>query len=222
MGKALLLSPCHSPLLCSPSLFFHPLLFSLPYPRSYLLLSWFPLSVTVLQVAGSVGLCGSANIGTESAMFEAVHGSAPDIAGKNMANPSGMLNGAIMMLGHMGMHEQATKIKNAWLSTIEEGLHTADIYRPDLRRCMMVVEKRQKQGHTECWFSFVRTHTDRHTLSVPYIQCGHSLSLSYSLLTHIYVRTVTLCPSHTLSQTHIHDLSRARTRWHTRSSLLSE
>ena len=85
-------------------------------------------------MAGSVGLCGSANIGTAASMFEAVHGSAPDIAGQNMANPSGMLNGAVMMLGHINEHEIAAKIKNAWLCALEEGLHTADIYRPDLKR----------------------------------------------------------------------------------------
>ena len=85
-------------------------------------------------MAGSVGLCGSANIGMGASMFEAVHGSAPDIAGQNIANPSGLLNGAIMMLGHIHQHELAAKIKNAWLCTLEEGLHTADIYRPDLKR----------------------------------------------------------------------------------------
>ena len=50
------------------------------------------------KISGSVGLAGSANIGKDYAMFEAIHGSAPDIAGKNIANPSGLLNGAIMML----------------------------------------------------------------------------------------------------------------------------
>ena len=49
------------------------------------------------QISGSVGLAGSANVGKNYAMFEAIDGSAPDIAGKNIANPSGLLNGAIMM-----------------------------------------------------------------------------------------------------------------------------
>uniref|UniRef100_I3T1L2 Isocitrate dehydrogenase [NADP] n=1 Tax=Lotus japonicus TaxID=34305 RepID=I3T1L2_LOTJA len=62
-------------------------------------------------------------------MFEAVHGSAPDIAGKDIANPSGLINGAIMMLGHLGQHDVACTIKNALLCTLEDGLHTADIYR---------------------------------------------------------------------------------------------
>jgi isocitrate dehydrogenase len=80
------------------------------------------------QVSGSVGLAGSANVGEEIAMFEAVHGSAPDIAGKQLANPSGLLVAAVMMLNHLGLSEHATLVHNAWLRTIEDGIHTADIY----------------------------------------------------------------------------------------------
>ena len=90
------------------------------------------LSDIAAQVAGSVGLAGSANIGAGVAMFEAVHGSAPDIAGKDVANPSGLLHGAIQMLVHLGKAEVAETINNAWLSTLESGIHTADIYRPRL------------------------------------------------------------------------------------------
>jgi len=89
------------------------------------------ISDVVAELTGSVGLAGSANIGTSCSMFEAIHGSAPDIAGKQMANPSGLLNAAVMMLMHLGHTEKATLIQNAWLSTIESGIHTADIYRPD-------------------------------------------------------------------------------------------
>ncbi|MFK8101989.1 MAG: NADP-dependent isocitrate dehydrogenase [Saprospiraceae bacterium] len=81
------------------------------------------------QISGSVGLAGSANIGEQCAMFEAIHGSAPPIAGKNVANPSGLLRAAIMMLNHLGQQEIAEKIKNAWACTIEEGIHTEDIYK---------------------------------------------------------------------------------------------
>lgn len=88
------------------------------------------LSDVVAQIAGSVGLAGSANIGEECAMFEAIHGSAPTIAGKNIANPSGLLNGALMMLHHIGQNDVAERINNAWLCTIEQGIHTADIYDP--------------------------------------------------------------------------------------------
>jgi len=87
------------------------------------------LSDIAAQISGSVGLGGSANIGEHIAMFEAIHGSAPDIAGKGIANPSGLLLSAILMLNHIGQQDVATRIHNAWLRTIEEGIHTGDIYR---------------------------------------------------------------------------------------------
>jgi len=86
------------------------------------------ISDVAAQVAGSVGLAGSANIGNQAAMFEAIHGSAPDIAQKNIANPSGLLNAAVQMLVHINQPDVATTIENAWLKTIEDGIHTADIY----------------------------------------------------------------------------------------------
>jgi isocitrate dehydrogenase len=89
------------------------------------------LSDVAAQVAGSVGLAGSSNVGKEFAMFEAIHGSAPDIAGKNIANPSGLLNAAIQMLIHINQPVTAALIENAWLATLEEGLHTGDIYSPE-------------------------------------------------------------------------------------------
>jgi isocitrate dehydrogenase len=89
------------------------------------------ISDIAAEVSGSVGLCGSSNIGTELAMFEAIHGSAPDIAGKGIANPSGMLNGALMMLEHLGQNDIAERIRWAWLKTLEDGLHTADIFKAE-------------------------------------------------------------------------------------------
>jgi isocitrate dehydrogenase len=86
------------------------------------------LSDVAAQIAGSVGLAGSANIGEECAMFEAIHGSAPRIANQNKANPSGLIHGAVMMLNHIGQTAVAEKVHNAWLKTIEEGIHTYDIY----------------------------------------------------------------------------------------------
>jgi isocitrate dehydrogenase len=86
------------------------------------------ISDIAAEVSGSVGLAGSSNVGAKYAMFEAIHGSAPDIAGKNIANPSGLLNGAIMMLVHLNEPEVASKIHNAWLKTIEDGIHTVDIF----------------------------------------------------------------------------------------------
>jgi len=90
------------------------------------------ISDIAAQITGSVGLAGSSNIGLECSMFEAIHGSAPDIAGQDLANPSGLLQGAILMLRHLGQSDVAARIQNAWLTTIENGVHTADIYDPEV------------------------------------------------------------------------------------------
>jgi isocitrate dehydrogenase len=92
------------------------------------------LSDVVAEIAGSVGLAPSANIGEKCAMFEAIHGSAPLIAGKGIANPSGLLLAAVMMLSHLGQGECAAKIHNAWLKTMEDGIHTGDIYVPGMSK----------------------------------------------------------------------------------------
>lgn len=81
------------------------------------------------EITGSVGMIGSSNIGKSVAMFEAIHGSAPDIAGKGIANPSALINASIMMLNHLNENEKADLIYNAWLKTIEDGIHTGDIYK---------------------------------------------------------------------------------------------
>jgi len=86
------------------------------------------LSDVAAQIAGSVGLAGSANIGTGAAMFEAIHGSAPRRAGQNLANPSGLFLGAVLMLVHIGQTEVAERAHNAWLKTLEDGIHTYDIF----------------------------------------------------------------------------------------------
>jgi len=83
------------------------------------------------EITGSVGLAASANVGEGFAMFEAIHGSAPDIAGRDLANPSGLLLAAVMMLKHVGQPDIAEKVHNAWLRTIEEGVHTGDIFDHD-------------------------------------------------------------------------------------------
>jgi isocitrate dehydrogenase len=87
------------------------------------------LSDVAAQIAGSVGLAGSSNIGTKYAMFEAIHGSAPRRAGQNLANPSGLLLGGVMMMAHIGQAEVAQRIHNAWLKTLEDGTHTYDIFK---------------------------------------------------------------------------------------------
>ncbi|WP_428666486.1 NADP-dependent isocitrate dehydrogenase [Runella sp.] len=99
------------------------------------------LSDVAAQITGSVGLAGSANIGEECSMFEAIHGSAPRRAGQNVANPSGLLQGAIMMLNHIGQTEIAEKVQNAWLKTLEDGIHTYDIFKQGTSK--------QKVGTTE-------------------------------------------------------------------------
>ncbi|MCE3000914.1 MAG: NADP-dependent isocitrate dehydrogenase [Betaproteobacteria bacterium] len=91
------------------------------------------LSDVAAQIAGSIGLAGSSNIGDHVAMFEAVHGSAPDIAGKDVANPSGLIQAAAMLLAHIGQGDIATRVQNAWLRTIEDGVHTADVAGPHTR-----------------------------------------------------------------------------------------
>ena len=98
------------------------------------------LSDIAAELCGSVGMAGSANVGDDIAMFEAIHGSAPDIAGLGIANPSGLLNAAVMMLAHIGQSEIAQRVQNAWLRTVEEGLHTRDIYGAQSVRCLSTAE----------------------------------------------------------------------------------
>ncbi|PYS38746.1 MAG: NADP-dependent isocitrate dehydrogenase, partial [Acidobacteria bacterium] len=114
------------------------------------------LSDVAAQIAGSVGLAGSANIGENIAMFEAIHGSAPRRAGQNLANPTGLLMGAIMMLVHIGQTAVAEKVHNAWLRTIEDGIHTYDIFDEGISKqkvgtkefAQAVVDRLGKKPHT--------------------------------------------------------------------------
>jgi isocitrate dehydrogenase len=77
-------------------------------------------------LVGGLGFAPSANIGDHICIFEAVHGTAPDIAGKNIANPTALLLSGIAMLRHLGMMENAAVIENALLYTLENGVHTGD------------------------------------------------------------------------------------------------
>ncbi len=99
------------------------------------------ISDIAAQVAGSVGLAGSANIGDRIAMFEAIHGSAPDLAGKGIANPSGLLHAGVMMLVHLGQCEVATNVHNALLRTLEDGVHTGDIFTPEQSKSRVTTEE---------------------------------------------------------------------------------
>jgi isocitrate dehydrogenase len=75
---------------------------------------------------GGLGFAPSANIGDHISIFEAVHGTAPDIAGKNIANPTALLLSGLAMLRHLGLMEDAAIIENALLYTLEQGIHTGD------------------------------------------------------------------------------------------------
>ncbi len=77
-------------------------------------------------LVGGLGFAPSANIGDHICIFEAVHGTAPDIAGKNIANPTALLLSGIAMLRHLGMMKKAALIENALLYTLENGIHTGD------------------------------------------------------------------------------------------------
>ncbi|WOE76466.1 NADP-dependent isocitrate dehydrogenase [Alterisphingorhabdus coralli] len=89
------------------------------------------------ELTGSVGLGASANIGATLSMFEAIHGSAPDIAGQKIANPSGLILAGVMMMNHLGQGDVASKVHNAWLRTIEDGLHTGDIYKEETSKARL-------------------------------------------------------------------------------------
>ena len=87
------------------------------------------LSDVAAEITGSVGLGSSANIGEHCSMFEAIHGSAPRRAGQNVANPSGLLLAGVQMMEHIGQSDVAETVHNAWLRTLEDGVHTYDIYK---------------------------------------------------------------------------------------------
>lgn len=88
------------------------------------------ISDIAAEISGSVGIGPSANIGSTFAMFEAIHGSAPALAGQGVANPSGLILAGVQMLAHLGQTDAACRLNNAWLKTIEDGIHTADIFNP--------------------------------------------------------------------------------------------
>ncbi|MCA9546470.1 MAG: hypothetical protein KC613_18825, partial [Myxococcales bacterium] len=93
------------------------------------------LSDQASMCVGSIGMLASASLSEgKLGLYEPIHGSAPDIAGKGLANPSGLLVAATQMLVHLGEASIAETIKNTWLCTLESGLHPADIYRPGLSR----------------------------------------------------------------------------------------
>ncbi len=89
------------------------------------------LSDLTAGLVGGLGLIPGANIGEETALFEAVHGSAPDIAGKNLANPTAVIMAGVMMLNHLGEHQAADRVKTAVEKVIDEGVHVTPDLNPD-------------------------------------------------------------------------------------------
>lgn len=97
-------------------------------------------------------------------MFEAIHGSAPRRAGQNMANPSGLLQGAVQMLNYIGQTDVAEKVQNAWLKTIEDGIHTYDIYKEGVSK--------QKVGTREFAEAVIKNLGQKPTLLKPVHYAG--------------------------------------------------
>ncbi len=131
------------------------------------------LSDIAAQITGSVGLAGSANIGDQCAMFEAIHGSAPKYAGKNIANPSGLLLAAVMMLVHIGQAKVAQRVHNAWLKTIEDGIHTEDIFKENTSKMKVGTQEFaqaviQRLGQTPHHFKSVTYKNESAPLQVKY------------------------------------------------------
>lgn len=86
-------------------------------------------------LVGGLGFAPSANIGDSVSIFEAVHGTAPDIAGKGIANPTALLMSGIMMLRHVGLSSHSAAIEQALISTLESGAHTADFGNANTESC---------------------------------------------------------------------------------------
>lgn len=89
------------------------------------------LSDLTAGLVGGLGLIPGANIGENAALFEAVHGSAPDIAGKNIANPVAVMMAGVMMLNHLGEHAAATRMQNAIEKVVREGRYVTPDLNPD-------------------------------------------------------------------------------------------
>jgi len=85
------------------------------------------LSDLAAGLVGGLGLLPSANIGPDNALFEPVHGSAPDIAGEGVANPAAMILSAAMMLDHLGYGDEATRVRDAVTAVLEDGPRTPDL-----------------------------------------------------------------------------------------------
>lgn len=138
------------------------------------------VSDVVAQLTGSVGLAGSANTGDRYAMFEAIHGSAPDIAGRGIANPSGLMLAGAMMLAHIGQPEIAARVQNAWLKTMEDGIHTGDIYSEGTSQSRVGTEGFadaviERLGQTPEHFAVAHYGTDESVFKIDYDHKRHTI-----------------------------------------------
>lgn len=124
------------------------------------------------QLAGSIGMAGSANFGDDCAMFETIHGAVPHRAGLDQANPSGMIMAAVMMLNHIGQPNVAEWVHNAWLKTLEDGFLTYDVYKEGEGRQLVgtsrfaqeVIARLGKEPNT---LTPVRYQKDRPSFHIP-------------------------------------------------------
>ena len=90
------------------------------------------LSDLASGLVGGLGFAPSANLGYDVAMFEAVHGTAPDIAGHDKANPTAMILSAVMLLRHLSEFTAAQQLEQALFVTLEQGVRTADVHGPSV------------------------------------------------------------------------------------------
>lgn len=138
------------------------------------------LSDIAAQISGSVGLGGSANIGDHCAMFEAIHGSAPTLAGQNRANPSGLLLGSVMMLVHLNLTTHAEIVHNAWLRTLEDGVHTEDIFRAGISKTQVGTQEFaaaviERLGQQPTQLQPVHYATNQPRISLSYQRATHTV-----------------------------------------------
>lgn len=117
------------------------------------------LSDLASGLVGGLGFAPSANLGYDVAMFEAVHGTAPDIAGMDRANPTSMILSAVMLLRHLGEFTAAQQLEQALFVTLEQGIHTGDVPGGAPLGTQAFAEAVATNiGHSSCWDS--RHHHD--------------------------------------------------------------
>jgi isocitrate dehydrogenase len=115
-------------------------------------------------LVGGLGFAPSSNIGDKISIFEAVHGTAPDIAGKNIANPTSLLLSGLSMLRHLGMMEKAIEIENALLYTLESGVHTGKQPKNNARPTIADFEFHPQDLHQKENVMLAKTSSSKHCI----------------------------------------------------------